>query len=566
MKLRAIIELLNFLGLRRKMQLGILAFLMMFSSFVEMLSVGAVMPVLGILTQSTGTKILFNIDPSYFYWGDKFSSEVIVIFLFAIIVIASAIFRLFVNYLVIKVSYRVGTDISYSMFYRSLSQPYEYHILNDSSNLISTIITKTNITVSNVVLPLLMLVSSIFTCITLSTLIFILIYHTAIVPVIILSAVYFVLLKFTKVFAEDKGKITSENADFMMRTLSDGFGGIKNIILTKNAEFYSQKYKEFDHKYRKATGDIIFIGSSPRYIIETISVLLLIYLAYHMSMSTNGLAGSLPLLGALVYSVQKILPVAQSAYNSAVSIFGGLGPLNDVVKTLTSHISGANNTQRDTKLPISFKLGLELRDVSYRYPSGCTSALNGKSMKIQKGEFIGIVGKSGSGKSTLVDLLVGLLNPQEGMILLDDRETSLHNNENWFDLISYTPQSIFLFDGTVAQNITGFAEKIDEDLLNFSIEFSMLTDDLMSMPDGVDSQVGESGKNVSGGQRQRIGIAQAIYRNKEILIFDESTNAVDSPTEELIFANLSKLKGQKTIIFITHNKSLVSNFDSLIEF
>lgn len=214
-----------------------------------------------------------------------------------------------------------------------------------------------------------------------------------------------------------------------------------------------------------------------------------------------------------------------------------------------------------------FKSSLKMDNVFFKYPDGENYILNGVSFQIRKGDFVGIVGSSGSGKTTCVDLLLGLLRPEKGQILCDDKSIEF-NIQAWQSNLAYVPQDIYLIDGTIRENIAlgESIDTVDNDLLEKVLHMAELHKHVLDMPKGVDTFVGERGVKLSGGQRQRIGIARALYQQPEVLVLDEATSALDNDTEKSITNTILKLKGQITIIAIAHRVSTLEQCDYKLKF
>ena len=218
------------------------------------------------------------------------------------------------------------------------------------------------------------------------------------------------------------------------------------------------------------------------------------------------------------------------------------------------------NPSNQKEIQLSFEKNIKIEKINFSYNKSRDSVLENLNLEIKKGTFLGFKGKSGAGKSTLIDLIVGVLKPDSGKILVDEKDINFFG-VNWQKKIGYVPQNVFLTDDTLKKNICfGIEdENINSNLLQNSIKVSELNDLIDDLPDGINTLVGEKGLQLSGGQRQRIGIARALYHDPEIIIFDESLNSVDLETENKIIHSIKKLKGKKTILLVSHRQSTLDN-------
>ena len=232
-----------------------------------------------------------------------------------------------------------------------------------------------------------------------------------------------------------------------------------------------------------------------------------------------------------------------------------------VVKRLNEIITQHKRTIENAK-DITLRSSIELRDITFHYPDSDTLILDKANMTIPVGSSVGIIGASGAGKTTAVDIILGLLKPQEGQVLVDGEDVLL-NKAGWLNHIGYIPQVIFMLDATIRENIV-FGSKVkdvDDKILWNALEDAQLAEFIRSLPEGLETTIGERGVRLSGGQRQRIGIARALYRNPDVLVFDEATSALDNETEEAIMESINSLHGKKTMIIIAHRLTTIKECD-----
>jgi ATP-binding cassette subfamily B protein len=291
-----------------------------------------------------------------------------------------------------------------------------------------------------------------------------------------------------------------------------------------------------------------------------VAVVLIAVLAVWFSTQPGGLLAAVPILGALAIGAQRLLPMAQAVYFGWAGYSAHADSIADVFELLEMPIEAESPGGAATA--IAFEHGLAMHDITFRYADG-TEALSSVNLEIAKGERIGIVGKTGSGKSTLVDVLMGLLAPTEGVLLVDGEPVAGARVAGWRARIAHVPQSIFLRDATIAENIAfGTAKgEIDDALVRDSAGHAGLLEFIESLPKGFSTVVGERGIRLSGGQRQRIGIARALYKNADLLILDEATSALDSETEAAVMQSVETLSSNLTVVLIAHRLSTVAICD-----
>jgi ATP-binding cassette subfamily B protein len=307
-----------------------------------------------------------------------------------------------------------------------------------------------------------------------------------------------------------------------------------------------------------AAGSNAILAQLPRFLIEAIGIMILSFGSYLMIISGGDLVLVIPILGVTAMCAQKLLPVLQQAYAAFVTIKGSTDSVLDALSMLDNKIPLQKGLSSSTFL--SFESSIILKDIAFSYPSDTQIILQKISLKINKGDKLGIIGTTGSGKSTLVDILMGLLKPISGTIEVDGQVLSDSNIGEWHSFISHVPQFIFLADGTIIENIAFGIEPHNIDMMRVyeAVEASQLSETINNLPDRYETFVGERGIRLSGGQRQRLGIARALYKRSKLLILDEATSALDSKTEELVINSIQKLCNEVTIILITHRATSLS--------
>lgn len=565
---KLVLQLWGFINPRRRLQLVLMIVLTILSSFAEIFSIGAVIPFLSALTNPT--KILENSS-----FGTLLSSagistaqELILVLtlVFSISVLAAGFLRLLLLWGNAKLSFYIGAELSAEIYRRCLYQPYIQQINRNSSEVVTAILSKLDGVIFGVISPIQTLISSIVILFAiLTTLLFI----SPGISLAIFGAVggvYLVIsLLMRKQLILNSSRAASE-ANKITKSLQESLGGIRDILLDGAQEVYCTPFKKSAFILRKSQGSSFFIGQSPRLIMEMLGMVAIAVAAYKMTGGDSGLLGAVPILGALALAAQRLLPTFQQLYSSWASLRSNNSHLQDVLDLLNIKIPN-HASKYDPDVILNFQTSIRLNNVSYSYGSDSKIALNKINLIIKKGEKIGIIGLTGSGKSTLLDLLMGLLEPTEGDIFIDTSRLDAKNYVYWQKRLAHVPQSIFLSDSSVAQNIAfGVpAEEIDFHLVKAAADKAQISSEIESWDHGYHAVIGERGVRLSGGQRQRIGVARALYKKADVIILDEATSALDYKTEEKVIHAIEDSSDQATIFMIAHRLSTLRNCDRIIE-
>ena len=559
-------ELWQHLTKRRRKQIFLLLILMVLASIMEIVSISAVVPFLGALTSPEKIyqhqlaqpliQILEITEPS------QLLLPLSIIFIVATLV--SATVRLLLLYVSTRLSYAIGSDISINIYRRTLYQDYSVHTSRNSSEIINSIITKTSVVISQIFVPLLTLVSSIIIMLGIISIIFTINAQVALITFSIFAFLYWIITFFTKKYLQKNSQLIANKSTQMVKSLQEGLGGIRDVLIDGTQEFYCKLYQDADLSLRRASGDNIFIGQSPRYLMEGIGMVLIAAIAYSLTLQEGGIVVAIPVLGALAVSAQKLLPALQQTYHSYSSIKGAKSSFTDVLNLLNQPLP--RNTAKGLIGPISFEQEIIFKNLSFRHAKDEPWILKDLNLTLKKGETVGFIGVTGCGKSTLLDVLMGLLTPTTGELLIDGVPITQQNREAWQAHISHVPQSIYLSDSTIQKNIAFSikTEKIKHHKVVQVAQQAQIAEVIDGLKDKYQTFVGERGIQLSGGQRQRIGIARALYKDSDVLIFDEATSALDSQTEKIIMQQVSQLKDEQTVFIIAHRLTTLKQCDKII--
>ncbi len=551
---------------RRRRQVALLSLLILLSAFAETVSLGAVLPFLGILT-SPQRVLSFPIVMHFMRaWGITSADQLVLPFAiaFAVTALVAGAFRMLVLWVSTRIAFATGADFSNSVYRRTLYQPYRVHVASNSSDVISGITGKVAETVNTLTFLLLLLSSCVL-------LVFITLTLFAIDPAVALAALVgfgscYVLITAMarRRLRSDSQRIADEHTQ-VVKALQEGLGGIRDVLLDGTQPVYCDTYRKADYGLRRAQGDIVFVSGSPRFVMEAIGMVLIAALAYGISRRAEGIAAALPVLGALAMGAQRLLPALQQAYSAWAGIVGSQASMVKVLELLDQPI--AADTLPTDRNALIFNKEVRFINVRFRYGPDAPWVLDKFNLTIRKGTRVGFVGSTGSGKSTVLDLLMGLLTPTEGELLVDGEPLAGGRIRPWQKAIAHVPQSIFLADTSLAQNIAfGVPPHLIElERVKQAARRAQIAEFIENRPEGYDARVGERGIQLSGGQRQRIGIARALYKQASVLVFDEATSALDNATEQSVMDAIDGLDRELTILLIAHRLSTVRRCDTIVE-
>lgn len=565
--LKVIKQLFVLLTDKQLKQFYLLQVLVVIMAFTELLGIASIAPFMalvgdisiletnGVFAQLYQLSGLNNPMDFLFYTG------VIVLVMLAF----STVISMFTTWRLSIFGARIGTEIADRLYTYYMQQSWQFHASGSSAQLTKQVSTEAARISSQIVQPLMIMNSKLVLALFISISIVIYDPVIAILGLFIFSLAYFVLYRLVRQKLESNGQQLSEVSTQRFRLMNEGFGGIKDVLLLNRSHDFITRFHDSGKVFARAQGTNIAISQVPRYFIELIAFGAMISLVLVLIKVHSGNLGEvLPILAVYALAAFKLLPALQQIYSSLSQIKGNTAAFEAVKDDLEkSFDSQKTNSDTVVSTPINLKRSIKLSNIEFTYPGKERPAVDGVNMSIPVNSVIGLVGTSGSGKSTLIDLLLGLLTPQQGGIYVDDIRITADNKRAWQDLLGFVPQSIFLSEGSIAENIAfGIpAKDISLKQVNKALNLANLTELVEQLPDGVNTRVGERGVQLSGGQRQRIGIARALYHEAEVLVFDEATSALDGITEKIVMDAIHEFSGQKTIVMIAHRLKTVEKCD-----
>lgn len=560
-------RLWSHLALRRKSQLALLLALMVVTSFAEVISISAVMPFLGALLSPEEVFSSAYAQPLITLM--EIAEPKQLLFPLTTIFIAAAIFAGGMRFVLIwaqtSIGHAIGIDLSAQSYERTLYQPYSFHVSQNSSQIIASISVKINAVVYGSLMPLLIMASSGFMLITILVTLIVIDPVVALIAVGGFGTVYSVIMFLFGRRLTKNSQLVSRESSQVVKALQEGLGGIRDVLIDGTQAVFCKIYRSAELPLRRAQACNQIIGTSPRFLIEALGISLIAILAYNLISRERDVSTVIPLLGAFAVGAQRLLPVLQQFYGSWSSLRGGQASLHDVLDLIEQPLP--EYAQNSSIEPIFFANSITVNNISFRYSDKTPWVLQDISLRIRKGSTTGFIGATGSGKSTLLDILMALLEPERGNLLIDDTPLNKQNFRDWQSRIAHVPQTIFLADTTITENIAfGVpSDKINDDRVEKAAQQAQIAKTIESWEQGYNSVVGERGVRLSGGQRQRIGIARALYKSADLIILDEATSALDNETESSVMAAINSLGQDTTILMVAHRLSTLKTCDVIYE-
>ena len=552
---------------KRRNQIRALFLLMLLTAIVEMVSVGAALPFLGILTNPAfihESKWLIWLPNSILLMNHE-NLLILISIIFGIFAVSAGLMRLVLIWAQTRLSYAIGVDFSVKMYTLKMYQSYEKQIHKNSGEILNALTNKSNLVVSHAIYPILNIMSSILILILVVGVLININYIVAISALIIFSAIYILVMQVAKKHLQSDGQKVNYLQEKVIKVIQEASGGIRDVIMSGAQNFYIKEYQSTEVPLRFAMGSIQIATVTPRFIIESIAMASIAAISLIFLKTGNSISNIVSVLGAIALGAQRILPLLQQCYGSWAAIKGGGQSVSDVLTLLEENVD-INSEAVQIQPKVQFKKFINLAEVSFKYAySSKKMVLDGVNLSISKGACIGIVGQTGGGKSTLVDLIMGLLEPVEGLITIDGLVINDNNVKGWQKNIAHVPQNIYLTDSTIVDNIVLGAVDVDLQLLRKVSQAAQLLETIESWSDGFMTKIGERGSKLSGGQRQRIGIARALYKEASLLILDEATSALDTQTEDLVMGGLRRHFPSMTTIIISHRLSSLKDCDKIYE-
>ena len=532
-------------------RLILLVLFSIFISLVELIGISAIMPFVDIAANFDSIHSNHYYQLFFDFFG--FNSDVNFAISFGVLLIGFYVFRGAVNLIYIysmgSFSQNLYAQIIKKLFKGYLSIPYEVFTIQNSSYLTKVVITEASL-MAGVIRSILLLISEIFIIIFLYALMILVSWKiTLIFTIILIIKLLFLTTKITPMIKR-AGELREKAQSEMYEIVNQLFGNFKSIKLQDSERLFDlqDKFSKVADQYAISNTKRIYLDSFPKLFLETGGFALLVSLLIYSLYSTgSSVSQFLPMISLFVLALYRLLPSVNriiSGYNTLVYYYKSIDAVDETFRLPYENLASET---------IKFEKRFELKNVSFSFQDQI--ALEKINLTFKKGEKIAFLGESGSGKSTLANLIIGLYRPDEGEIKIDGVLLDETNLQNWRSQIGYIPQQVYLFDGTVAENVC-FGRSLDKDFLK-KVLIQANIFDFLQTKDSLNTMVGEGGIQISGGQKQRIAIARALYGRPEILVLDEATSSLDNNTQSIIMDEIFKISQNKTLLIISHRQSTI---------
>ncbi len=460
----------------------------------------------------------------------------------------------------------IGAELSSRLYRYYLMQDWPFHLNRSSTKLISTVAHDCNRVTELMIMPALIVTSRLVLSIIIGSTVLLIDPIIGLLGIAIFCSLYALLYATVRRRLSNYGREISGSNQERMRLMQEGFGGIRAIIMSNRQAYFTQKFETSSFKLSRSTGLSQSLAQLPRSLIELLAFGSMIsFVLYLLSTHDGDLGTVLPVLSIYALAGFKLLPALQGVYNGISIIRGNLAAF-DAIEADLEHCEPVSQAGAPLfQSPQKFDVEIALENIVFVHEGSDRASVDSVSLNINTGETVGLVGPSGGGKSTLVDIITGLVTPQEGSVTVNGDKLESFGLNKWQQNIGYVPQSIFLADASIRDNIAfGIdPQDIDEAKIDQACSAANLSSFVSTLPEGLATHVGENGQQLSGGQRQRIGIARALYADPGLLVFDEATSALDGISEKLVMDAIYELAHGRTIILVAHRLDTLRNCDCI---
>ena len=532
--------------------------LMLVGSVLETFSLGLVVPVVGLLVKPNYVQNFPAID-NFLGHPSEVKFAVIAMTSLVVVYFLKSAFLVWSSWIQSGFSLGITARVGRELFENYLHQPYPFHLQRNSSVLIRNS-QGSSALMGGVFDPMLSIMTDSLVTLGLFSLLIKLEPIGSLTTLAVFGLSAYLFRRFTSARIKKWGIAQNNYRRMIIQHLQQGLGGVKDVKILGREEYFTSEYSDQLLGSAAVVRRYNVSQMMPRTGLEILTITGLAVLVSTMVVSGKDLSSVLPVLGLFGAAAFRLVPAVSRMVIMVQTIAINRPIVNELFHDLSLRTSHSPKRQSHD----GFAQVLEVSELSFKYETAPTNALSNVSLKVKRGEAVGLVGPSGSGKSTLVDVLLGLMAPASGAVLVDG--VNVQDRIRWWqDQIGYVPQSIFLTDDTLRRNVAFGLPKseIDNAAVDAAIRAAQLEEFVNSLPLGLETVVGERGVRLSGGQRQRIGIARALYHNPDVLVLDEATSSLDTETEHGVMQAVQALQGEKTVIIVAHRLSTVEYCDRL---
>lgn len=553
---------------RDKYKIALLLCIMVAGSFLELLGVAVFQPFVNIIMMPDSIQENPYLARIYQMFGCSTTESFLTVVALGIIVIyvVKNVYLWVEQNLIMKFTYGMQQKLSTRLLTTYLSEPYTFHLNKNIAELQRSMQEDTGL-FTQVLMHTLQLVAEVVVCIVLGVYLFTVSNSITVVIVGLLILCVVLFTKITKRFTEQLGKEAQVYKGKLYQWVNQSLGGVKEVKVLNREEFFVSSYKKYYGLYIKGVRINRLLSITPKYMVEAVCMTgLLIAIIIKLNFGHGELENFIPQLATFAVAAFRLLPSVGRINEHVNNILYAVPSVDLIYGDLKGIEDYQESKGEEEGKEWSFEHGITAKHITYAYPNTDTNVLEDANCVIPKGKTVAFIGSSGAGKTTMADIILGLLAPQRGKILVDDIDV-FKNLTMWHHQIGYIPQVIYLSDDTIRNNIAfGIHEDhIDEEAVRTALKKAQLAEFVDTLPDGLDTIVGDRGVRLSGGQRQRIGIARALYHDPEILVLDEATSALDNETETAVMEAIESLQGSKTMIIIAHRLTTIQNADIIYE-
>lgn len=553
---------------RDKYKIALLLCIMVAGSFLELLGVAVFQPFVNIIMMPDSIQENPYLARIYQMFGCSTTESFLTVVALGIIVIyvVKNVYLWVEQNLIMKFTYGMQQKLSTRLLTTYLSEPYTFHLNKNIAELQRSMQEDTGL-FTQVLMHTLQLVAEVVVCIVLGVYLFTVSNSITVVIVGLLILCVVLFTKITKRFTEQLGKEAQVYKGKLYQWVNQSLGGVKEVKVLNREEFFVSSYKKYYGLYIKGVRINRLLSITPKYMVEAVCMTgLLIAIIIKLNFGHGELENFIPQLATFAVAAFRLLPSVGRINEHVNNILYAVPSVDLIYGDLKGIEDYQESKGEEEGKEWSFEHGITAKHITYAYPNTDTNVLEDANCVIPKGKTVAFIGSSGAGKTTMADIILGLLAPQRGKILVDDIDV-FKNLTMWHHQIGYIPQVIYLSDDTIRNNIAfGIHEdQIDEEAVRTALKKAQLAEFVDTLPDGLDTIVGDRGVRLSGGQRQRIGIARALYHDPEILVLDEATSALDNETETAEMEAIESLQGSKTMIIIAHRLTTIQNADIIYE-
>ena len=563
-------KLMVLLDRQQKKKMVLLVFLMLIGAILETLGVSMILPVMNVVLEedAIAKHLYLQVICDIFHVDNSNQLTILVMVGLVLVFVIKNIFLFFQQKVQLKFVYTNQFATSRRMMINFMQRPYEYYLNADTAVIQRSITSDVN-NMYGLILALLQLVSEgiVFVCLAGICLV-----EDVWMSLTVTALLVVALLVIKCILKPIMRKAGEENQEFysgLYKWIDQSVMGIKEIKIARKENYFINEYSKCGAGYVGAVQRYNLYNSTPRLLIESLAIAgMILYLMIRLLNGTEA-ADIVPQLGLLAVAAMRLIPCANRINNHLTSIsyfepfFMGVSDnLQEEIRDANIDYDEETYRKKVDVEKLTIKKEIALQDITYKYPNTDVLIFDHADMTIPIGNAVGIVGTSGAGKTTIVDILLGLLQLENGRILADGVEVREHY-DSWLKNIGYIPQTIFMIDSTIRKNVAfGYPdEEIDDDKVWEALREAQLDEFVRGLPEGLDTGIGERGIRLSGGQRQRIGIARALFEDPEVLVLDEATSALDNETEAAIMDSINRLHGRKTLVIISHRLQTIEKCD-----